>query len=581
MSHENTITPEQATLRSKFEGIVNCTVESPEGDAYVQIRHNDVIYNVGIVIDGQELDEVKELDDIAFGKHQGVTHDELRFLTQNGRVLTVRNDEGVLVGESQIQLNPGGLGAMFESDEAYCYGDAIRPGFEGQGYAQILYKAQEVTAREEGKRTMVLTVRAENGRGIRARLNDGFRITGYDPGKYGSVDEGGARLVMRRDLKDEPLPFIPQRQAERFINGRIPVVDGPDQRHILPWKPLEVAVPVIIGDEVDREAHENVREVLQNNYIGTGILRPDEIGADSSLLVFQQKDTLPVPDQLTFPLRVDSEYGKLREVVLSACPENDQLYDAVAINTVSQAHIGNIDTIGYKDEHIQFLRILESQGIHVVYTPALPRDHKSAIYTRDPAFTLGDTFVNGILAKETRKYEGDAFKRLTQYENAIDFSRIAPSGAIIEGGDVILLDDNKVAVGINERTNRESFETLQAAFPQYEFIDVPHPDLHLDVLFTMLGPKKALADVTQLPDNFIQMLTGDGYEIVEADPDEQKTLGCNVLAIDENIVVAAKQNASTNQRLRESGVEVIEVDMPNITKEGGGPRCITCPTNRD
>jgi hypothetical protein len=30
----------------------------------------------------------------------------------------------------------------------------------------------------------------------------------------------------------------------------------------------------------------------------------------------------------------------------------------------------------------------------------------------------------------------------------------------------------------------------------------------------------------------------------------------------------------------ESGVEVIEVSMPNVIKMGGGPRCLTCPTRR-
>jgi arginine deiminase len=69
--------------------------------------------------------------------------------------------------------------------------------------------------------------------------------------------------------------------------------------------------------------------------------------------------------------------------------------------------------------------------------------------------------------------------------------------------------------------------------------------------------------------------------VVAANPREQVTLGCNVLAIDDNAVISVAENSDTNQSLRESGIRVVEVSMPNIIKEGGGPRCLTCPTHRD
>jgi hypothetical protein len=144
-------------------------------------------------------------------------------------------------------------------------------------------------------------VRPENARGVRARLNDGFRVVGYDPGKYGSIEEGGARLVMKKDLIDEPLPFIARRHAERFAEGRIPLVDNAERRGILAWRPLEVAIPVVVGDDVDRTAHGSIEEALRNGYIGTGILRPDETGREQSLFVFQQEDTPPVVDEFKQP----------------------------------------------------------------------------------------------------------------------------------------------------------------------------------------------------------------------------------------------------------------------------------------
>ena len=67
---------------------------------------------------------------------------------------------------------------------------------------------------------------------------------------------------------------------------------------------------------------------------------------------------------------------------------------------------------------------------------------------------------------------------------------------------------------------------------------------------------------------------------VEADPAEQYYLGCNVFAVADRRVLSVHENQRTNTALREAGVEVIEVSMPNVVKKGGGPRCMTCPIRR-
>lgn len=75
------------------------------------------------------------------------------------------------------------------------------------------YKAQEVAAREAHKQRIRLTVRVENTISIRAQLKAGFRITEYDPTRYGLMKHGGARLIMEKDLINETFPFHPHKQA--------------------------------------------------------------------------------------------------------------------------------------------------------------------------------------------------------------------------------------------------------------------------------------------------------------------------------------------------------------------------------
>lgn len=570
-------------IRNHFEGITNKTITEPSGEQFVQIRHDRQLHRVDIVKSLYELEGVKQLDDEAFGVHQGISIDELDFLTKNGRVFVLRNEENILVAESQLQITPGGIGMNFPEDEAYCYGTAIKPGYEGQGYAQILYKAQEVSAREAEKKAMTLTVRVENARSIRARLKAGFRITGYDPNYYGPIEEGGARLIIKKDLINESFPFIPQRQIDRLLDGKIPVINESNATTILTWQPPEIALPTHVSDTADLSAHALIQSAVKNGYVGNGLLRPDEIVTEvgeQSFFIFHNKNSLPRTETVIHTPSVNSEFGHLREVIVSYPPENAAIKEGT-INKTAIANIGNVDTISFKEEYIDFLHTLENQGVHLTYTNVLGTDGAAPIFTRDPAFVIGDTIVIGSLTKEKRAFETAGMRRIADGKKILDLPLIAKRDARIEGGDVVLLGNKRVAVGLGTRTNEAGLYELQKYFPEYTFMGIPHGDLHLDVLFTMVGEKKALADTTKLPYAFLRNLINEGFTIIEADPSEQVPLGCNIVAINNDVVIAATQNHKTNASLERNGVQVIKVNMPNITKKGGGPRCMTCPTNRD
>ena len=155
--------------------------------------------------------------------------------------------------------------------------------------------------------------------------------------------------------------------------------------------------------------------------------------------------------------------------------------------------------------------------------------------------------------------------------------------AAFEGGDFVALDESRAAIGLGPRTEPAALDELRTLLgPGVELIGVPFEAryLHLDMIFNVLGERLALACPTALPSDFLARLRGEGFRLLEVSDEEVFRHGCNVLAVSPERIISHTRNARLNAALRAEGFEVIAVDVAELAKSGGGPRCLTLPLLR-
>ena len=278
---------------------------------------------------------------------------------------------------------------------------------------------------------------------------------------------------------------------------------------------------------------------------------------------------------------------------------------------------------------------------HGYVLPALP----NLFFTRDVAMVLEDHVLIGSMRYGIRWSEELIMKALFLSHPVLQNKGILYDGSIerrvnytLEGGDVHPLRHDTVMIGFSERSSPAAIDTLtELLFEKTSVTDVivvvmpkENTAIHLDMIFTQvdrelcvlfpphfIGPerlrilhrRKGQHHVHEMPNVFAALQSvglpmepifcgGDRRIMQER---EQWASGCNFVAMRPGVVLSYHRSEGTlremqkmgfrlvtaddfltgGDRIREDERAVIVFEGSELVRGGGGPRCMTCPVQRD
>ena len=237
-------------------------------------------------------------------------------------------------------------------------------------------------------------------------------------------------------------------------------------------------------------------------------------------------------------------------------------------------------------DYENFVSLLKSFDIEVYYLPEDKSTSLDSIYTHDPCVISNNGVIICNMGKKSRLPESDTIEKFFNSMQIPILGKIKTPG-ILEGGDVVWIDNKTIAVGEGYRTNREGIEQLRYLLSdQVETVinvSIPHWNgpqdcLHLMSNLSPIDHNLYLVYSRLLPVSFRKYLLDQNKELIDVPHEEYESMGCNVLAVAPRRVIMISGNSKTKQLLEKNNVEVYTYDGTEISIKGaGGPTCLTRP----
>ena len=347
----------------------------------------------------------------------------------------------------------------------------------------------------------------------------------------------------------------------------------------------------------------------------------DEHDAFAEALRGRGVEVLYLTDLLVETLASESARSHAVRGVTASLRLGDTLRDHLrsALEALGPEELTDVLTAGLRNDEVR-------GGFGLVTSLLAPDDFlidplPNLLFTRDSSVWIGDLVAVTSLAMPARDRETMLTELIyTEHPRFADAPKIHGwHREHLEGGDVLALAPGVLAVGVGERTTPAGVERLArqvfADGSVHTVLAVPiaqeRATMHLDTVCTMVDVDKIVmypnvADhltahaVTATADGPLHVADAEPFLVAAAKAMEIDTLhqidtgldpvtaereqwddGNNTLAVAPRVAVAYERNVQTNSRLEEAGIEVIAIQGSELGSGRGGPRCMSCPIDRD
>lgn len=240
-------------------------------------------------------------------------------------------------------------------------------------------------------------------------------------------------------------------------------------------------------------------------------------------------------------------------------------------------------------EYEIFEKIIADNVPNVYYLPFDSRTGLDSIYAHDSFKVTNSGAIYFPMGKKLRGMEWLAAKDYLESIGVPTLGVITAPGKI-EGGDIVWLDNESVAIGRGYRTNDEGirqFKELTKKFiKNYTIVPMPHGEgedacLHLMSVISMVDRDLAVVYSKYMPVFFRQMLLERGVKLLEVNDKEYDYLGSNVLALAPRKCVMIEGNSEIEKLLKAEKCTVFTYPGHDLSYLGtGGPTCLTQPICR-
>jgi N-dimethylarginine dimethylaminohydrolase len=275
------------------------------------------------------------------------------------------------------------------------------------------------------------------------------------------------------------------------------------------------------------------------------------------------------------------EYSTLRTLIMCP-PDNFEIRKPINIVQKKWHKLGlGPDPVKRRQQYENVKKTLIHEGIKIWEIPP-SKIYTYQVFTRDAGVITDKGALIANFKLDPRRGEQEEFVQMLKVKK-INIGYNFKSPATFEGGDFVFLNSENIFLGIGDRTNPEAYEIFSHILSSKTIhpIQLAKDYLHLDVVLNVVSPEIAVAYLPALSGETISLLEKMHFRIIEVSEQEQETMATNVLSIGKNKIISASCNPVTNNRLRQNGLNVIEIDMSEILKGGGGLRCMTLPVLRN